>query len=70
MRLKRTLEETVILRLRLLTNWLQFWADFEREEPEGLLVMNPEIVLLQIEELQERLEELRAKMSKELKSRK
>lgn len=64
MKTKKTIEEWAILRMKLLTNWIQFWVE-DREDPELEWVVSTEFGLTQIEDLQRCLEALKVKLKKE-----
>ena len=61
---KLTIEEAVLLRMRLLTSWINFWVE-DREDPELEWSESTEFGVTQIEDLQRCLERLKVKLKRE-----
>ena len=61
-RKRRTLEQVVILRMKLLSNWLTFWEEEVNECADDGVALNVSFGLLQLRDLQKSLSKLEARL--------
>jgi hypothetical protein len=60
---KRSIEESALMRMRLLSHWLNFWIE-DLEDPEIMLSESADFGVMQIVDLQACLERLKVKLEK------